>query len=343
MTEALELPVAQPVQGGLVHLYDEIVEVVRRSLEGDSQAEKHGSVNQLVTAEGSRRYAQETYRMGYTVTQLVRGYGSICQGITEYAQISGTSITASEFAQLNLGLDVAIAQAVTEFQSLRRQSEEDEERLRLGVLVHELRNALTGAMLAHELIRMGGVGASGATSRVLTNSLRHMREIVDRSIAEVRLDATSDFHPTVFGLLGLLSEVESSLSVESNAKLIHVEVEVDSSLRIRGDEHLMISAVTNLVQNAIKFTHVSGNIWIRAFADGGEAVIEIEDQCGGLPEGKAESLFEPFVQGSGDRSGLGLGLTIAKRAADANGARLAVRNFPTVGCIFTLRMPRQTA
>lgn len=277
------------------------------------------------------------------MTQLVRGYGSICQGITEYAHTNGTDITATEYSQLNLCLDVAIAQAVTEFQSIGTRSAESDERLRVGSLVHELRNHLTSAMLAHEVIRMGGVGSSGATSSVLTNSLRQMREIVDRSIAEVRLDSKSDFHPTVFGLLDMLSEVESSLSAESNAKLIHIEVEVDPSLRVRADEHLMISAVTNLVQNAIKFTHVGGNVWIRAFAEGADAIIEVEDQCGGLPEGKAESLFDPFVQEGRDRSGLGLGLTIVKKAADANGCRLSVRNFPSAGCVFSLRTARNAA
>ncbi|RYG81918.1 HAMP domain-containing histidine kinase, partial [bacterium] len=306
MAAALELPEGQPLHQGLIHLYDELVEVIGRSIDDGSESARQEFVAEFVAVEVSRRHAQEAQRLGYTVDQFVRGHGSLCQGITEYAHTSGTTITTAEYAQLNLCLDVAIAQAVTEFQSLSRRSSESEERQRIGSLVHELRNHLTSAVLAHEMIRMGGVAASGATSAVLANALRHMREIIDRSIAEVRLNAATDLAPTVFSLLDLLSEVEGSLSAEANAKRVHLEVEVDPALRVRGDEHLMVSAVTNLVQNGIKFTPAGGNVWLRTFAEGTDAVIEIEDQCGGLPEGRAEALFAPFVQEGGDRSGLGL-------------------------------------
>lgn len=339
MTEALDLPLSQPLQRGLVLLYDELLQVVRISMADDTALARQRFVTATVTSLGSREHAQEAHQMGYTITQLVRGYGSICQGITEFAKKTGTKITPAEFAQLNLGLDVAIAQAVTEFQSLGKKTDASGERLRVGSLVHELRNHLTSAVLAHELIRMGDVGASGATSAVLTNSLRHMREIIDRSVADIRLSSASDLNPTVFGLLGLVSEVESSLAAESNAKHINVQIEADPTLEIEADQHLMISAITNLVQNAIKFTHVGGSVWIRAFADGADAVIEIEDRCGGLPDGKTEALFAPFIQEGADKSGMGLGLTIVQRAADANRCTLEVRNLPTMGCVFSLRLP----
>ncbi len=337
MTEALGLSPAEPLHAGLIELYDALLEVVRLSFEGDSSSARQGYVSREVTAEASRRHARESHRMGYTITQLVRGYGSVFQGITEYALVAGETITSAEFAQLNLCLDVAIAQAVEEFQTLGARSARDEAQLRVGSLVHEIRNYLTSAVLAHELIRMGEVGAGGATSAVLSNALRHMREVIDRSIAELRLETKADLSPTTFRVVTLLSEVESSLASEANAKLIRVRVEADPGLEMTGDEHLMVSAVTNLVQNAIKFTGVGGFVWIRAFEEGGGTVIEVEDRCGGLPEGMAEGLFRPFVQGGRDRTGLGLGLAIVQQAAEANGCALTVRNIPGVGCVFGLR------
>jgi C4-dicarboxylate-specific signal transduction histidine kinase len=64
------------------------------------------------------------------------------------------------------------------------------------------------------------------------------------------------------------------------------------------------------------------------------------DECGGLPPGKAEELFRPFTLGSSDRTGLGLGLSIALSATRANLGNLYVRDVPAKGCVFTIELLR---
>jgi K+-sensing histidine kinase KdpD len=71
----------------------------------------------------------------------------------------------------------------------------------------------------------------------------------------------------------------------------------------------------------------------------GHVRIEVADQCGGLPAGWAEQLFLPFTQGGADRSGVGLGLSISRRAVHAIGGTLEVRDVPGTGCGFTLDLP----
>ena len=344
MADVMGLPVSSyELEAGLTVLYDELVEVLRVSFDDDTSDMRRDFVTSAVSLSSSKEHAQDSRRHGYTISQLVRGYGCICQGITEYAHESGESITAAEFAQLNLCLDVAIAQAVSEFQTLALKGAEREDTLRLGFLVHELRNYLTSAFLSHELIRRGAVGSSGATSAVLTNALQQMRELIDRAVAEIRMDNEPRARPTRLPLINLISQVESSALPEADEKYILLRVDVDADLEVYADAHLMASAISNMVQNAIKFTKVGGTVWIRAYAEGSEAVIEIEDRCGGLPEGKLDVLFSPFVQEGADRSGLGLGLSIAKRAAELNGGALSVRNVPEVGCVFSMRLPARSS
>jgi signal transduction histidine kinase len=79
---------------------------------------------------------------------------------------------------------------------------------------------------------------------------------------------------------------------------------------------------------------------LRVSSAGDLVRIEVEDECGGLPEGKAEALFRPFEQHGVDRSGLGLGLSISRRAVEASGGKLYVRDMPGVGCVFTIDLPR---
>ena len=68
--------------------------------------------------------------------------------------------------------------------------------------------------------------------------------------------------------------------------------------------------------------------------------IHVADDCGGLGEGVAEHIFQPFEQWGADRTGLGLGLTIARRAAEAQGGSVSVEDRPGAGCTFTLELPR---
>ena len=71
----------------------------------------------------------------------------------------------------------------------------------------------------------------------------------------------------------------------------------------------------------------------------GRALIEVEDECGGLAPGGSAALFLPFEQRSADRSGLGLGLAIARESVEANGGEIQTRNLPGQGCIFTIALP----
>ena len=114
-------------------------------------------------------------------------------------------------------------------------------------------------------------------------------------------------------------------------------------MRVRADEQLLHSAVSNLLHNAFKFTRKHGQVSLKSFATGGHVFIEIGDECGGLPEGKAQAFFAPFEQHGANRTGLGLGLSISRRAVEAMGGALRVRDLPGEGCVFTIDLPRQPA
>jgi signal transduction histidine kinase len=70
--------------------------------------------------------------------------------------------------------------------------------------------------------------------------------------------------------------------------------------------------------------------------------VEVEDCCGGLPDDYQNKLFTPFVQLSDDKSGLGLGLAVARQSVEAFRGTLTVRNLPGHGCIFTISLPNST-
>ena len=100
-----------------------------------------------------------------------------------------------------------------------------------------------------------------------------------------------------------------------------------------GDRH-------HLLQNAFKFTRPRTSVSLRVIASADRVLIEIEDECGGLADGNAEALFQPFERRSTDRTGLGLGLAFSRWGADVNGGRISTRNLPGHGCVFGVDLPR---
>jgi signal transduction histidine kinase len=98
--------------------------------------------------------------------------------------------------------------------------------------------------------------------------------------------------------------------------------------------------VTNLLQNAFKFTKKGTTVTLRVGAGPERVIIEVQDECGGLAGGRIDDLFRPFEQRGADRTGLGLGLAFSRWGADANNGRLYARNLPNKGCVFTIDLPR---
>jgi signal transduction histidine kinase len=97
------------------------------------------------------------------------------------------------------------------------------------------------------------------------------------------------------------------------------------------------------VQNAYKYTRPHSHVTLRTVTTADHVRIQVEDECGGLPPGKVETLFLPFEQGSADHSGLGLGLAICVRGVKAIGGALRVQDLPTKGCVFEVELPRAPA
>ena len=114
---------------------------------------------------------------------------------------------------------------------------------------------------------------------------------------------------------------------------------VDPALTVDGDPQLLTSAVMNLLHNAFKYTPAGGTVTLTAHAQGERLFVEIRDECGGIP-GSTGNLFQPFGERrGGDRSGLGLGLSIARQAVRAHRGHIHIRNLPGEGCIFTVDVP----
>lgn len=294
--------------------------------------------------ESAAEHGEELQRRGFTIDQVVHDYGDLCQAVAELAVEQSAPIAVTEFRTLNRCLDNAIADAVTRFdskheRSIRAWAAQDTNE-RLGFLAHELRAKLNVARLAVEAVKRGTVGIAGATGAILDRSLLAMRDIIDRSFAEVRLGAGLSPHRERILIRVLFEEIQIFAGLQASAKGLALVVRPGAAgLAIDADRHTIASALSNLLQNAIKFTPTGGRISMSAHASADRVMIEVGDQCGGLPSGAADELVRPYAQRGTDRGDLGFGLSISRRGVEANDGKLFVRNRPGKGCVFTVDLP----
>jgi signal transduction histidine kinase len=296
----------------------------------------HASVSDI--ASMAALHGRDLLERGYTLEQVVRDYGDVCQAVTGLAFKNGASIEVDEFRTFNRCLDNAVAGAVTEYAyrqaAVTMEDGFDALNSRLGPLAHELRNYLHIATYAVKAIKAGSVGISGATGAVLDRSLIGMRNLIDRSLAEVRVTAGLPPRFKTVRLADFLSEVAAASSLDPLARECRFTVsptDVDTVVNV--DPEMLAAAVGNLLQNAFKFTKRHSEVRLHAQVAGGRV----------LPSGIPEKLMSPFVQSGQDRSGLGLGLDICRRSVEANNGVLRVRDVPGSGCIFTVDLPVQGA
>jgi signal transduction histidine kinase len=285
------------------------------------------------------RHGAELLAGGYSVAQVVHDYGDICQAITEIAIEQHAPITVEEFHTLNRCLDTAIAEAVTEHTRLAALQRSGEEVERLGEVAHELRNLINGALLAFHAVKRGAVAVNGSTGAVLGRSLTGLQDLVDRMLSEVRL-AAGKHRPERLSVAPFVDEIAATGVLQSEYRgVLFTVLPVDPDLAIDGDPQLLASAVMNVLHNAFKFTPAGGTVTFGAHAHAGRLLVEVEDECGGIPQHK-DDLFHAFGERRGtDRSGLGLGLSIARQAVRANAGDIHVRNLPGKGCVFTIDLP----
>ena len=266
------------------------------------------------------------------------------QSITELALESALPISAEDFRALNQCLDEAIGGAVAQHGLERTEPAHEGEPARgtepLGFFVHELGNLINTGIIAFEILKSGDVGVGGSTGAVLQRSLLGLRALVSRSLAEIRL-AEGIQHREQFRVSSLIDDVASAAALDAAARgLTLVVSRVEDDAEILADRQILGAVVSNLLQNAFKFTAPRTAVTLRAGASAARVLIEVEDRCGGLPAGNVRDLFLPFEQRGADRTGAGLGLAFCRWAVEASEGQIVARDLPGAGCVFSVDLPR---
>jgi PAS domain S-box-containing protein len=221
----------------------------------------------------------------------------------------------------------------------------------LAMLAHELRNPLSPMANAIEIMRARPGRRHGERAReVLDRQLRHMTRLIDDlldvsrintgkiTLKKERLDLVEAVQRALESVRSLLASCGHTL--EADLPEIPVYVDMDS---VRLEQ-----VVTNLLNNAAKYTEPGGQIWVTLDTDGGSARLRVQDTGIGIPPDLLGRVFDLFTQGerSLDRSqgGLGLGLTLVRSLVRLHGGTVeAFSDGPGCGSEFVVTLPLAAA
>jgi hypothetical protein len=312
---------------------DEIIAALRRE-HGFHQHTHTAMTSALAKGHGKQRFA-----MGYDIAAMVREYGTLRDVLFQVMDERGLTPTVRELRVLSKYLHSAIADSVSQH-SLEREAELQRQAAQhMSFLAHELRNPVASARLALVSLERKGLLPKARPVEVLTRSLERVDTLINNALMELRLRALPAPQREPVVLDALLQDLEAEIAIDLDTKGMRLDIEVPAGLSLMADRKLLHSALSNLVRNAVKFSREGATIHLRAQEAGKRMRLDVEDECGGLPEGRMQALFNPFVQVGEDRSGFGLGLAITKQAIEAHGGELRVHNLPSKGCIFVVDIP----
>ena len=215
---------------------------------------------------------------------------------------------------------------------------------------HELRTPLNAVSGYVDLLEMGVRGPVTDLQREDLRRIRrasqHLLSLINDILNYARLEAGRvELHPSEITLVEALSEMEALIAPQLRAKGVAYEYRPCArSVRVLADREKLDQILLNLVGNAVKFTDRDGSITLSCETEGAIARVIVEDTGRGIPRGKLESIFDPFVQVDRHltperQQGVGLGLAISRDLARAMHGDISVQSDAGQGATFVLTLP----
>ena len=208
---------------------------------------------------------------------------------------------------------------------LRRQDEF------IATLGHELRNPLSVLTTASLIFKMDGATNADMkhATEIIARQVRHITRLINDLLDLERIDNGKlqlDLWPV--DLREIVTNTLESRRADAERRKQSLTIQLTQEpVVVDADAVRLAQVVSNLVDNAVKYTPDAGHINVAVTADGREAVIVVQDDGAGKPSERVDSIFEPFVQlceSRAARGGMGLGLPLVRRLTELHGGTVDV-------------------
>lgn len=324
----------------------EVLEQMARALESD----RPGRTEELL--QGGPEHGKVRFHQSFSLTEVLVEYDLLRAVVIEQVITHlGRKVEADEVVGLNGVVDLAARRstlAFVDYQSRQLQAATEVQSKYLSFLSHDLRGGLNGVFLMIEVLRRELAGEPRLASVVqdldaMRRSLLETVGTMDRFLhAERFRKGKVQLKPAPIHVRHLLNESLSHFSYQAKDKGLQIQIDAPVDCAVTSDRELLSLIFQNLISNAVKYTP-AGQIVISARSgEEGGCLVSVADQGPGIAPERLSQLFAAFTRGeTHGQPGVGLGLSIARQAAEYLGARLWAESKPGEGSTFFVQVPNQ--
>ena len=212
---------------------------------------------------------------------------------------------------------------------------------------HELRTPLSAIKVLTESLLHSGVRDFSVINEFLTDinsEIDRLSAIINDLLTLVQIDTKGiKLKRENINLADMTKEIVHALSPLANKKGVEFEMICEDSLEIEGDKLKLEQVVSNIVDNAIKYTPEGGRVKVETVKEGSIALIKVSDTGHGISQEEIPRLFDRFYRVDKARSritgGTGLGLSIANEIINLHGGKITVTSLENEGSVFSVELP----
>jgi len=218
----------------------------------------------------------------------------------------------------------------------------------VSTISHEFKSPLTSIRQLAEMLQAGRVPSEERRQRyydVLLEQSERLSLLIDNILDFARMEeGKKEFEFEMVDIGPLLEELVSTIQQQVRHEEFTVEAEIDAPLpSIQADRAAITQAITNLIDNAIKYSAGAKKIYVRVFKDHQYLIIAVQDFGVGIKPEEIDRVFERFYRGGDELTrtvkGSGLGLTLVKQIVQAHHGSVHVESEPGRGSTFSIRLP----
>ncbi|QSQ25422.1 HAMP domain-containing histidine kinase [Pyxidicoccus parkwayensis] len=271
------------------------------------------------------------------IEEVVREYGFVIEEVRIWLGGRGEQVSVQDYSFFSLAIFELTAESVRRYAKFRAEQVARERSEYVASIAHQLRTPVSTLNLSLQQLERGHGTPDARTLERLRRTVARLGRLVDGILRLERFKPEElPIHPESLAPAQIIDQIVADYEHDASSKGLRLDVSANRSARMQVDRDLLVDALGNLIQNAIKYT-AKGFVRVTLEEQEDAVVFKVEDSGPGISSDRQRELFRPVYPGQ--PGGVGLGLSIAFRAAVAQGGALELESEPGRGSTFLLRLP----
>ena len=311
--------------------------LIGEQLKNLSSAEEPGEMWKLV----DRLDPELRVRQHVAIEEVVQEYCTVLDVVRNWIEERRIDVPFVEYSYFYRALFELTAESVRRYSIEQANIVAAERAKYLASLAHQMRGPLSSLTVLIDQVKRSGLSGQQLNETVVQISDRSLKRLVALIENVLKLERFNPdeiaVRPQVVRPVDIVRNVLADNQHDAAERGLRLENAVDISLAMQIDPELFLDAISNLVQNAVKYT-TSGFVRVESLEEDDEVVFKVIDSGSGVSPEQIENLFR-LVQ-PGEAGGVGIGLLIVSRAVRAQGGTVGVESKPGKGSTFWFRLLR---